>query len=98
MMKSKLLAPLAAAAAVLGLAQPAFASHPPTPRISMAHARAQALRLAPGRVISAEYENEGGIWRYSFDIQQRGNVQEIGIDAMTGRVVENRSEGRHDRD
>ena len=38
---------------------------------------------------------EGGIWRYSFDIQQRGNVQEIGID---GKIVENKSEGKVDHD
>jgi uncharacterized membrane protein YkoI len=49
-------------------------------------------------VISAEYENEGGGWRYSFDIQQNHNVQEIGIDAMTGKVVENKSEGVRDKD
>ncbi len=78
--------------------QQAFAAHPPKPSISMAQARAQALRLAPGRVISSEYEKEGGIWRYSFDIQQKGNVQEIGIDGRTGRVVENKSEGRRDHD
>ncbi len=41
---------------------------------------------------------KAGIWRYSFDIQQRGNVQEIGIDGRTGRVVENKSEGKVDHD
>jgi len=57
-----------------------------------------ALRLAPGRIISSEYEKEGGAWRYSFDIQQRTHVQEIGIDGQTGRVVENKPEGKKDRD
>ena len=70
----------------------------PTPRISMTAARATALKLAPGKIISSEYENEGGIWRYSFDIQQRGNVQEIGIDGRTGKIVENKSEGKVDHD
>jgi uncharacterized membrane protein YkoI len=64
----------------------------------MAKARAMALRLAPGKVISSEYEKEGGAWRYSFDIQQRGHVQEIGIDGRTGKVVENKSEGKVDHD
>ena len=32
------------------------------------------------------------------DIQQKGNVQEIGIDGRTGKVVENKSEGRKDKD
>jgi uncharacterized membrane protein YkoI len=57
-----------------------------------------ALKLAPGRIKSSEYEKEGGIWRYSFDIQQKGHIQEIGIDAMTGEVVENSNEGKVDHD
>ena len=74
------------------------AAKAPPPRISMAAAKAMALKLAPGKLISSEYEKEGGIWRYSFDIQQRGNVQEIGIDGRTGKVVENKSEGKVDHD
>jgi uncharacterized membrane protein YkoI len=70
----------------------------PTPKISMAHARAIALKTAPGKVISSEYEKEGAGWRYSFDIQQRGHVQEIGVDGKTGKIVENKSEGKVDRD
>jgi uncharacterized membrane protein YkoI len=70
----------------------------PKPKVSMKHARAMALKLAPGRIISSEYEKEGGVWRYSFDIQQKGHIQEIGIDAMTGKVVENSNEGKVDHD
>jgi len=66
--------------------------------ISMAHARAIALKAAPGKVISAEYEKEGGAWRYSFDIKQKGNIQEIGVDSKTGKIVENKSEGKVDHD
>src|SRR5262245_37371783 len=76
----------------------AVAAKAPVARISMAKARSMAVRLAPGRIISSEYEKEGGIWRYSFDIQQRGHVQEIGIDGQTGKVVENKSEGTVDHD
>ncbi|MEO7635627.1 MAG: PepSY domain-containing protein [Sphingomicrobium sp.] len=86
-----------AIASALG-ASSALAAKAPTPKISMAHARATALKLAPGKIISSEYENEGGGWRYSFDIQQPGNVQEIGIDGRTGKVVENKSEGKVDHD
>lgn len=75
-----------------------LAARAPAPKVSMAHARAIALKLAPGKIISSEYENEGGGWRYSFDIQQKGNVQEIGIDGRTGKVVENKSEGKVDHD
>jgi uncharacterized membrane protein YkoI len=89
---------IVALAAALGTASGSYAAKAPTPRISMAQARAQALKLAPGKLISSEYENEGGGWRYSFDIQQRGNVQEIGIDGRTGKVVENKSEGKVDHD
>jgi len=76
----------------------ALATKAPTPKISMAHARAMALKLAPGKIISSEYEKEGGGWRYSFDIQQKGHVQEIGVDGRTGRIVENKSEGKVDHD
>ena len=88
--------------AALGVGTTAIAAAPaqkgPAPKISMQQARAMALKLAPGKVISSEYEKEGGIWRYSFDIQQRGNVQEIGIDGRTGKIVENKSEGKVDHD
>jgi uncharacterized membrane protein YkoI len=94
----KFIAAGAAAALTISGVQAATVAHAPKPRISMAQARATALKLAPGRIISSEYEKEGGIWRYSFDIQQRGNVQEIGIDGRTGKIVENKSEGKKDRD
>jgi uncharacterized membrane protein YkoI len=82
----------------LGMGSAALAAKAPTPKITMAHARATALKLAPGKIISSEYEKEGGGWRYSFDIQQKGHVQEIGIDGFTGKIVENKSEGKVDRD
>jgi uncharacterized membrane protein YkoI len=85
--------------AVLGAGSAAIAAvKAPAPRVSMAAAKAMALKLAPGKIMSSEYEKEGGAWRYSFDIQQRGHVQEIGIDGQTGKVVENKSEGKVDHD
>ena len=95
-MRAFILATAAAALSIVGTQ--AMATGHAKPRISMARARAMALRLAPGKIISSEYEKEGGIWRYSFDIQQHRNVQEIGIDGRTGKVVENKSEGQRDRD
>ena len=90
---------IATAVALLGAGSAAVATaKAPTPRISMAAAKSKALKLAPGKIISSEYEKEGGGWRYSFDIQQRGHVQEIGIDGQTGKVVENKSEGKVDHD
>jgi uncharacterized membrane protein YkoI len=96
MLKSLRILTIVAALGVGGAAL--AAAKAPTPRVSMAKAKAMALKLAPGKIISSEYEREGGIWRYSFDIQQRGNVQEIGIDGQTGKVVENKSEGKVDHD
>lgn len=71
---------------------------PPQPKLSMHQARAIAHKAAPGKIISSEYEKEGGSWRYSFDIQQKHNVQEIGIDPNTGKIIENKSEGKTDVD
>jgi uncharacterized membrane protein YkoI len=76
----------------------AVAAKAPTPKISEAQARTIALKLAPGKITDSEYEKEGGGWRWSFDIQQKGHIQEIGIDGQTGKVVENKSEGKVDHD
>lgn len=84
-------------AALLG-ATAGATTHAPKPRVSKAAAERKALRLAPGKIISSEYEYEGKGWRWSFDIQQKGHVQEIGIDGRTGKVVENKSEGKKDTD
>ena len=49
-----------ALAAAVGLAasgvQAATSAHSPKPLVSLAKARAMALKLAPGRIISSEYE------------------------------------------
>lgn len=97
MKKLPVLAAMLIAGAGIGVAAQA-APQAPKPRLTMPQARAIALKAAPGKLISGEYENEGGAWRYSFDIQQRGHVQEIGVDANSGKIVENKSEGRVDKD
>lgn len=89
---------LLVAVASLGVESGAAAANAPTPKISKQRAQAIALKLAPGKIISSEYENEGGGWRWSFDIQQKGHIQEIGIDGASGKVVENKSEGKVDHD
>ena len=87
-----------AAVASLGLAGGAIAAKARPPKISKERAEAIALKLAPGKIADAEYEYEGHGWRWSFDIQQKGHIQEIGIDGVTGKVVENKSEGQVDHD
>ena len=63
--------------------------------ITIAEARVIALKARPGQITDQELENEGGGsgLRYSFDIKSAGKVHEVGVDAKTGRVLENKAEG-----
>ncbi|MDA8107991.1 MAG: PepSY domain-containing protein [Betaproteobacteria bacterium] len=64
-------------------------------RISLAEARAIALKAFRGRIVDEELEREkgGSGLRYSFDIVAGRVRQEVGVDAKTGRVLENDREG-----
>jgi uncharacterized membrane protein YkoI len=66
-------------------------------KISIKQARAIALKAHPGEITDEELEKErgGSGLRYSFDIKRRGVTQEVGVDARTGRVLENKKEGPH---
>ena len=66
-------------------------------KVSIAEARSIALKAHPGKVTDEELEKESGGTglRYSFDIQRGTVTQEIGVDAQTGRVLENKKEGPH---
>jgi uncharacterized membrane protein YkoI len=64
-------------------------------RISLQQARTVALKAVPGRITDEELEREGGGLRYSFDISYRGATHEVGVDALTGRLIENSIEGAH---
>ena len=89
------------AVAVAGLALGGAAqarTNAPTPRVSKEQAMKIALAVAPGKITDAEYEKEGGGWRWSFDIRQKGHIQEIGVDGQTGKIVENSNEGKVDHD
>lgn len=57
----------------------------------MAHARKIALKAYPGKIIAEELEHErgGSGLRYSFDIRHGKIVHEVGVDAVTGKVLEN---------
>lgn len=79
-------------------AEKAEQANAPKPAISKARAQAIALRVAPGQVSDAEYEKEGGGWRWSFDIRQNGKIHEIGVDATTGKIVENAWENAKNAD
>jgi uncharacterized membrane protein YkoI len=66
-------------------------------KISIKQARAIALKVHPGEITDEELEKErgGSGLRYSFDIKRGAITQEVGVDARTGRVLENKKEGPH---
>ncbi|MGH8284045.1 MAG: PepSY domain-containing protein [Gammaproteobacteria bacterium] len=59
--------------------------------ISLAQARIIALKAFPGTIIKEELEKEkgGSGLRYSFDIRHEKLIHEVGVDANTGKVLEN---------
>ncbi len=64
-------------------------------KVSMAEARLIALKAHPGKITDEELEKENGGsgLRYSFDIRHGKVTQEVGVDAQTGKVLENAPEG-----
>ena len=67
------------------------------PKITIEQARHIALEAHPGTITDEELEQESGGsgLRYSFDVQRGQMTQEVGVDAATGRVLENKAEGRN---
>lgn len=67
----------------------------PQAKITLAQARQTAVRAHPGVITDQELEKErGGTGlRYSFDIKANGKTFEVGVDARTGKVLENDAEG-----
>lgn len=63
----------------------------PMAKITLAQARQTAVRAHPGVITDQELEKErGGTGlRYSFDIRKNGKTFEVGVDARTGKVLEN---------
>ena len=60
-------------------------------KIGIKEARVIALKAHPGKITDEELEKEkgGSGLRYSFDIRKGHVTQEVGVDAMTGKVLEN---------
>ena len=70
-------------------------------KISIDQARAIALKANPGVIKDEELEHEkgGSGLRYSFVIRQHSHedgtvMDEVGVDARTGKVLENKIEGQ----
>lgn len=68
-------------------------------KITLAQAKKMALKAFPGKIVSVELEKEkgGSGLRFSFDIRNGKAVHEVGIDAKTGKVLEN-SDDSNDSD
>jgi Peptidase propeptide and YPEB domain len=66
-------------------------------KVSIAEARAIAMKAHPGKITDEELEKEkgGSGLRYSFDIKTAAGIQEVGVDAKTGAVLENAKEGKN---
>ena len=66
-------------------------------KIDLAQAEKTALTARPGEITDRELEQEkgGSGLRWSFDIKAQGKSYEVGIDAKTGKVLENKAEGAH---
>jgi len=69
----------------------------PEAKVTLAKAQSIALKARPGKVIDKELEKESGGsgLRYSFDVKASGAIYEVGVDARTGKVLENAKEGPH---
>jgi uncharacterized membrane protein YkoI len=62
-------------------------------KIGIEQARHIALTAHPGTVTDEELEREAGGsgLRYSFDVYAGRITQEVGVDAVTGQVLENKN-------
>ncbi|OIQ97859.1 peptidase propeptide and YPEB domain protein [mine drainage metagenome] len=89
-----------ASAAVLGATTAAQAfdgqQYSRDAKISLEQARQTALKELPGATIidqELEHEKGGSGLRYSFDLKVGQGKREIGVDAVTGKLLENSVEG-----
>jgi uncharacterized membrane protein YkoI len=66
-------------------------------KVKIDDARAIALKARPGAITSEELEKEkgGSGLRYSFAVKSGKALYEVGVDAETGKVLENAKEGKH---
>lgn len=66
-------------------------------KLGIQAARDIALHARPGKITDEELEKEkgGSGLRYSFDIKAGSRTYEVGVDAVTGKVLENKREGKH---
>lgn len=82
-----------------GVVLSVHAATKPTQQATVAfpEARNIALKARPGTITDEELEKESGGsgLRYSFDIKNGSRTYEVGVDAKTGKVLENILEGKN---
>jgi uncharacterized membrane protein YkoI len=87
-----------AGASETNASSPTFKGHQfaASARVSLAQARTLALKARPGVITDQELEKESGGsgLRYSFDVRSGGVTWEVGVDAVTGRLLETSREGK----
>ena len=95
-MKSLVLSCAVALLMLSGAASASTAADAAKARIDMVHARTIALNAYPGKIVKEELEKEqgGSGLRYSFDVNGSKGTREIGVDAVTGKVLENSDESQ----
>lgn len=96
-------------AATLALTGAAVAATPAKPafegaelasktKVTLLQAEAIALKARAGKIDERELEDENGGLRYSFIIKVGEQEYEVGVDAQTGAVLENKLETDDDAD
>lgn len=77
------------------VAYPGYAEYGKLAKIDLKTAEAIALKAFPGKIVSYELEKEtgGSGLRYSFVIANSASKHELGVDAATGKILQNAEEG-----
>lgn len=66
-------------------------------KVTLIEATAIALKAHPGTIVDKELEKEpgGSGLRYSFDVRNATKTYEVGVDAKTGKLLEDALEGKN---
>ena len=85
-------------AVVLGVAitTSALPQESKSPIITMAEARKTALASSNGKIKSKELEKEHGKRIYSFDIAMPDGLHEVNVDAVSGKLIDDKVESAAD--
>lgn len=68
----------------------------PQAKVTLKQARATALAKEHGSIIDQELERENGGLRFSFDVKVGKVVHEVGVDAVSGKIVEDSIDNGND--